>query len=71
MIKISFQVKGRKYKLDIQRGEDALKALDNFLKSNKLEGTYFEKVKVDCLDKNDSVSCRVVKLVLSVLSKNQ
>lgn len=67
MIKTSFEIKNKKYSLNIERGQDALKALDNFLKSNKLEGTYFKKVKVDCLGQEDSVSCRIVKLVLSVL----
>lgn len=69
MIKIFFTAKNKKYQLDLQRGDDVLVALDNFLKSNRLDDTYFQKVKIDCLDQKESVSCRIVKLVLSVLSE--
>lgn len=68
MIKLSFRAKKKEYELDLQKGEDVLMALDKFLKKNKLDDTYFEKVKVDCPGQEDSVSCRIVKLVLSVLS---
>ena len=43
-------------------------ALDKFLKSNKLEITYFKNVKIDCFEMRDSVSCRVFKTIASVLS---
>lgn len=68
MIKLSFIAKNKKYKLNIEKGEDVLLAIDKLLKSNKLELAYLKDVKVRCSGAKDSVSCRIVKLIASVLS---
>lgn len=69
MFNISFVVKNKKYKLNIEKGEDVLLALDNFVKNNKLEFTHFENVKMRCLGPKDSVSCRIGRIITFVLNE--
>lgn len=49
MRNLSFTAKNRKYSLSIEKGQDILLALDNFIKNNKLEFTCFKDVKIRCL----------------------
>lgn len=49
MINLSFSVKNKKYSLNVEKGQDILLALDNFIKNNKLEFTCFKDVKIRCL----------------------
>lgn len=69
MFTLSFVVKNKKYRLTIDRGQDILFALDNFLKSNKLDFTCLKNVKTYCLDSRDSISCRIGKIIVFVLNK--
>lgn len=69
MLNLSFTAKNRKYSLSIEKGQDILLALDNFIKNNKLEFTCFENVKIHCFGPKDSVSCRIGKIIAFVLNK--
>lgn len=68
IFKVSFTAKNKKYNIDLEKGQDLLVAIDKLLKSNKLELAYLKDVKVRCFGAKDSVSCRIVKLIASVLS---
>lgn len=69
MFTVSFVVKNKKYSLNIDKGQDILLALDNFLKNNKLKCTCLKNVKIHCLGAKDSVSCRIAKIVSRALAE--
>lgn len=71
MFVIYFAVKNTKYKLEVQKGDDILVALDNFIKNNKLKFTRFKNVKIRCFGPKDSVSCRIGKIIAFVLNSNK
>lgn len=69
MFNLSFIAKNKKYRLVVDRGQDVLLAIDIFLKNNKLDFTCLKNVKMRCLGPQDSVSCRIGKIIASVLNK--
>lgn len=68
MIKLSFTVKNHKYSLDIEKGQDILLTLDNFLKSNTLKLTNLKGIQIRCFGQ-DSVSLRVAKIIVGAIKK--
>ncbi len=65
MIEVSFFGKGKKdkFSLRLEKKEDFLSALDKFLKTNKMSLSDLDKFKVNCQEFENSVSCRVVKII--------
>ena len=63
MIKISLKSKnGLIHSFKIDRGDDFLSTLDNFLKKNRMVISGFVSIEVDCGDFEDSISCRIAKI---------
>ena len=69
MIRLFFTAKNRKYSLSIEKGQDILLALDNFIKNNKLELTRLKNIKISSPGSSDSVSGRIGKIIAFVLDK--
>ena len=62
MIEVKIKTKnGDIHSFFVDRGDDFLSTLDKFLKMNKISLSDLLSFFVDCGEKEESVSCRVVK----------
>ena len=51
------------HSFELDRGDDFLSTLDNFLKKNKMGNISTNmSINVDCGDLEDSISCRIAKI---------
>lgn len=71
MARVTFKAKNKKYRLNLEKGEDLLILLDKFLKKNKIDKSEIDDLKVSNFYKNSFLSYRIVLIIIKALELSQ